>query len=426
MPARESDRSMTQSGPGVLVNRIAETLAPFEAYFDCDGFATYDPSDIYDTELGRRAKEAWARNSRIAFLYAAPLVLLDILLPQSRRMFAERKIHPICFAQVGLAYLRLAEVRQDSWDRYLALARRCFVSLKSCATASRSGIGWGLNINWETMSGHMPPLTPCHTQTAYVFELIMALNRVAPSDELIGYLDRIAKHSAYDYIEFEEPTVRSRVTGYSVMDTRAVLNAQSYRLVILLSAYALFHCQDYLDRALDSLEYLVRWQQKDGAWPYSPEERFVDGYHTCFILKNLFEANRILRTLGDLGRPATEVTARVAPCIDRGYRYFLDRLLDGDDRPIPFSVSDKPVPYRYDAYDLAEALNLVSLFGDVHRVARLIEFFHTTMRLPNGLGRYRYYPGVARILPGMSYHRYANSAFFLAAANALHRLSIRP
>ena len=210
MLARESDRSMTQSGPGDLVNRIAETLAPFEAHFDCDGFATYDPSDIYDTELGRRAKQAWARNSRVAFLYAAPLVLLDILLPQSRRMFAERKVHPICFAQVGLAYLRLAEVRQESWDRYLALARRRFVSLKSCATASRSRDRLGAEHQLGDRSGPMPPLTPCHTQTAYVFELIMAPNRVAPSDELIGYLDRIAKHSAYDYIEFEEPTVRSR------------------------------------------------------------------------------------------------------------------------------------------------------------------------------------------------------------------------
>jgi len=409
-----------------LVNQIGEVLAPFEAHFERYGYATYDSSDIYETALGRRAKRAWEKDSKTAFLYAAPLVILDILFPQSRRLFAEMKVQPICLAQVGLAYLRLAEVRQDSGDRYLALARRCFSDLKYCARATRSGIGWGLNINWSTKSGYMPPLTPCHSQTAYVFELIACLNRIAPSEELLGYLERIVNHTAFDYIEFEEPTVRSRVTGYSVMDTRAVLNAQSYRLVILLSGYTLFRCPDYLDRALDGLEYLIRWQQKDGSWPYSPEERFVDGYHTCFILKNLFETSNLLRTTGDLGDRATDLTARLAPSIDLGYRYFLDRLLDGVNRPIPFAVSNKPVLYRYDAYDLAEALNLVSLFGDVRRVAALIKFFRTTMRLPSGLGRYRYYPGVSPILPGISYHRYANSAFFLAAANALHRVSIRP
>ena len=152
----------------------------------------------------------------------------------------------------------------------------------------------------------------------------------------------------------------------------------------------------------------------------------MDAYHTCFILKNLFETSNLLRTTGDLGDRARDLTARLAPSIDLGYRYFLDRLLDGVNRPIPFAVSNKPVLYRYDAYDLAEALNLVSLFGDVRRVPALIEFFQTTMRLPSGLGRYRYYPGVSPILPGISYHRYANSAFFLAAANALHRVSIRP
>ena len=161
-----------------LVNQIGEVLAPFEAHFERYGYATYDSSDIYETALGRRAKRAWEKDSKTAFLYAAPLVILDILFPQSRRLFAEMKVQPICLAQVGLAYLRLAEVRQDSGDRYLALARRCFSDLKYCARATRSGIGWGLNINWSTKSGYMPPLTPCHSQTAYVFELIACLNRI--------------------------------------------------------------------------------------------------------------------------------------------------------------------------------------------------------------------------------------------------------
>lgn len=426
MVARDNDLPAMSAVPPDLPRQIAETLVPFEAHFGSGEFASYDPTDIYDTSLGRRAKKAWAKDSRAAaFLYATPLLLLDIFTPSVRKMFAKRKTHPICLAQAGLAFLRLAQVRPDAKDRYVSLARRCYTDLQTLATATRSGIGWGLDINWETQSGAMPPMTPCHTQTSYVFELITALSRLAPSDELTDCLERIAKHTAYDYMEFEEPVSRVRVTGYSVIDKRAVLNAQSYRMVILLSAYKFFGRRDYLERAVNSLEFLLRWQAKEGAWPYSPEEPFVDGYHTCFILKNLVEAHRILRRIEGLSWTA-ELKARAGVCIESGYRYFLQHLLDTHGRPIPFSVANKPVLYRYDAYDLAEALNLLSLFGDFHRVARLIGFFRTTMRLSTGLGRYRYYGGVSRIFPGSSYDRYANSAFFLAGANALHRLAGQP
>jgi hypothetical protein len=424
MAALEDNSSMARLPLQRLLDRITETLVPFEVHFGSGDLSSYDHTDIYDTKLGRLAKQAWARRSRLVFLYTAPLVLLDMFAPHSRKFFASKKVHPICLAHVGLAWLKLAEIRPDSRGKYLALAHRSWQPLQALATATRNGIGWGLNINWETQSGHMPPLSPCHTQTAYVFQFAMELNRIAPSDELLDCLWRIAQHTAYDYIEFEEQTVHSRVTGYSMHDTRPVLNAQSYRLVILLSAYTLFGRSDYLGRALDSLEYLIRWQRRDGAWQYSPTESFIDGYHTCFILKNLVEARRLLAGLKNIGERASLLNARVAATIETGYRYYTERLLDHRSRPIPFSLSNKPFFYLYDAYDVAEAINLTSLFGDFHHVARLIQFFHETMRLRNGLTRFRYYRGISWSLPGISYHRNANTAFFLSAANALNRLSI--
>ena len=151
-------------------------------------------------------------------------------------------------------------------------------------------------------------------------------------------------------------------TSYAPFRDRTVINAVSY------SMYARALCLAYLDsRERDRSERIIRkmyayirgQQQESGAWWYSPEAgSFIDCFHSCIVLKNIFKTNQLL---------ALEEASRV---IQKGYRYLLGAFLD-ENRFLfrRFSVANKPGLVRFDLYDCAEALNLTLLLED-YLVAR--------------------------------------------------------
>ncbi|MCC7487567.1 MAG: hypothetical protein IT529_21545 [Burkholderiales bacterium] len=426
MPGSSSRNAGSNDEDGAAATNIAgklwAVLRPIARSFDSGGLLSYDPYDIYETAAGRLSKRLWSRDNRLAFLIAAPLVGIDIVFPALRTVLSRQREHPICHAHAGLGYLALSELLPAQAADYQEAALREAEWLRANARQTSSGIGWGLNLRWETKSGYMAPNTPCHTQTAYAYLLFDRLYARGLGSGILETLAAIAEHTAHDFKQFTEPSSGARISGYSMMDTRPVVNAQSYRAAILVSAHERFDVRTYLECASESVRYILRTQREDGSWLYSPNEPFVDHYHTCFILKNLVAVADTLWVLDRAGRDTMVDAAEVTRAIERGYSFYRRELFNSEGGPRPFARTNKPALHVYDAYDFAEAINLLSLFGDWKGLEPVIDLYLLKMQLRNGLGRYRYFYGLSRLTEGLSYHRYANSATFLAALNALSRL----
>jgi hypothetical protein len=410
------------SSPEQLVPILSKSVIDLQEAFLRDGLEGYDPGDIFDTRLGRLAKKLWRKGAKLSFAVAAPLQIIDIVFPQIRHLIAEKRKHAICYAQFGLACLALRETSLKESVDYRRLAERCVDDLMALGVRTKSGIGWGINLHWESLGGTIPPNTPCHTQTGYVFAFLDRLLECGIGDDTRTTLLDIAEHTLRDYREFVDDQTGEWVTGYSMLDDRVVTNAISYRASILLRAAELFRNPEYLGRGLSSVRFVLKSQDADGSWEYGRDAHFVDGYHTCFVLKNLAFSRDVLSRAATWSSECGLVVEEMSSAIEAGYGYYLRALLDEHGVPIPFSVRDKPLVYEYDSYDIAEGIGVLSRFREPQRLEQVLNFLMKRMQTKHGLYKFRYFRYLSTILEGMTYPRYANTALFLAMAEALHRL----
>jgi hypothetical protein len=78
---------------------------------------------------------------------------------------------------------------------------------------------------------------------------------------------------------------------------------------------------------------------------------YIDNFHTCFNLKNLFKIQRI--------RPEP----RIESAIRRGFGYYREHLIDRDGNPKPFAVKPRLQLAKLEMYDFAESITLGALIG---------------------------------------------------------------
>jgi hypothetical protein len=152
-------------------------------------------------------------------------------------------------------------------------------------------------------------------------------------------------------------------------------------------------------------------QSEDGSWPYAVDglDRFVDNFHTCFVLKNLL---KVWRITGD---------EAVAAAITSGYAYYKRHLLDGDGQPRPFAETPRLVPYRRTLYDYAEGIALALLLDELDADAWAVGDRLTSALLSEWVVRDGHF-ATERLLVGWNrvpFHRWAQAQTFHALVRRL-------
>jgi hypothetical protein len=123
----------------------------------------------------------------------------------------------------------------------------------------------------------------------------------------------------------------------------------------LFEADARFGLPEYKAKAQKNLNFILQSQRDDGAWLYAfdaPGEDFIDHFHTCFVLKNLFKINLRLKN------PA------ITEAIKKGYAYYRKELFYADGLPKAFAKQPRTQIVKLEMYNFAEAITLGALLRD--------------------------------------------------------------
>lgn len=382
-----------------MQKRMLETIGKLSSFMHSRNYASYDWWDLWSSKIGSWSKSLYHKNNLIGLPFVVALQFFDLLFPQFRKYYASEKIYPIVLAHSGLANLNLYDYSGDK--KYLLYSIELGELLYKEATVTLNGIGWGMKHDWITINGLIPSGTPCNTQTAYAYELFLKLFLITNEDKYKHYLDKIANHI---YSDFNE-TINNAIVNcsYSTLDHRRVINANSYRMFMLLEYGTRFNKSKFYTKGIGTLNYLKSMQNPDGSWPYSEEQHFVDHYHTCFVLKNL------LKVKGIIGQQFLDYNEM----LDKGVKYYLNSLFYVNQLPKPFTVKPRSTLFKYDCYDVAESLNLLlDIENQESKVENILEFALSKMQASGGWFKFRIYKfPVAFQIP---YMRYANSAMFMA------------
>jgi len=252
---------------------------------------------------------------------------------------------------MGFAFL--ASVRNE--EKWLQRARHFLSVLETTRCSGLKEYGWGYPFDWETIDGTIPAGTPLITTTPYVYEAFSQVYRLDHDPRWLAIMESIARHVFSDYRDLETE-IEAASCSYtpSENDKCLVVNASAYRAFLLAKAGAELAQPRYLETARRNIRFVANAQNADGSWPYSADGRrgFVDHFHTCFVLKSLTKAARLIDC------------HEAEHAIEQGIQYYLRHLFDEMGLPRPFARPPRLITYQRELYDYAECLNLAVLLQE--------------------------------------------------------------
>jgi hypothetical protein len=280
------------------------------------------------------------------------MVLIEMFCPSLRTFFVRKERFATADAQMALAFLNLYALTEDSTA--LSEATSLCDALIATSVPGYSGYCWGYPFDWQNSMALWRRNTPYITTVPYGFEAFLGLYQATQNSR---YLDAAKSVARFVYCDLRDTLVSADATAasYSPIDSGKVVNASAYRAFVLSKAGSSLGESQYLDKAEKNLNFVLQAQRDDGSWLYaldSPQESFIDHFHTCFVLKNLFKINQVL------DRP------RIQESIKAGYKYYREHLFHDNGLPKSFSLEPRRQITRLELYNVAEAITLGVLLRD--------------------------------------------------------------
>ena len=350
--ALPSDAKARAAGSTSAIEPVATVLSRFIAWLDEYGEASPDHQSYFAGPVGGRAKALYYRQKALGTLAVAPMIFSEAFLPAARRLFHEPMRFPIADAHYAMGFAFLYETTRDK--AHLRKATHFLRALQRSRSPKCRDYAWGYPFDWVTSNGTIPRDTPFITSTPYAFEAFLQVFGIDHRREWRSVLESIVRHVCLDIRDIPL-SARASSCGYSPDDTRGgVVNASAYRAFLLTSASRVFDREEYWSIAERNLAFVLESQNQDGSWPYAVDgaRGFVDHFHTCFVMKALAKIHTLTGHQGCL------------EALERGVRFYLVNLFDGDGLPRPFAVAPRLTVYKRELYDCAEAINLCLLLRD--------------------------------------------------------------
>jgi hypothetical protein len=325
----------------------------FLHWLDRVGYESHDPYDIWGTRYGLWSRKVYYAKGKLGIPLVAPLVAVDLLWPSLRTLFLKKDRYATCDAQLLLAFLNLHQVTGEAkhLERAIALGEE----IMGYSIPGFRGPCWGYPFDWQNNKDEVwPKNTPYITCTPYCYEAYLGLFEATGNPKYREWIEGIAEFVHGDLKDL--PTGPDTAAGsYSPFDQRQVVNATAYRAYVLADAGKRFGRQDYLAASRRNLNFVLESQAADGSWLYAMNEKksYIDNFHTCFNLKNLFKIHRI------------EPDARIEDSIRRGFAYYREHLIDAEGNPKPFAVKPRMQLAKLEMYDFAEGITLGALIGEM-------------------------------------------------------------
>jgi hypothetical protein len=374
-----------------------------------DGLS-HDPYDLWGTRYGLFSRRLYYAKHPLGVPLVAPLLLAEILCPSVRVFLVGKQRFATSDAQLALAFLNLHALTGEK--KFLTRAEEFAAHLLRTSIPGYRGHCWGYPFDWQNNHGLWKRNTPFITATPYCFEVFLGLHDATGERRHWEVAESIARFVQEDL--HDTPTSADAAAGsYSPNDHSQVLNASAYRVMVLAEAARRFNEPRYAQTAQRNLNFILQNQRADGAWLYAldhPSERFIDHFHTCFVIKNLIKVNRHMQS------------DAVAQAIVKGYEYYRRELFDAEGLPKSFTIQPRTQLVKLEMYNFAEAITLGAMLKESIPAAfahaqELAAWLIARHQLPDGHFTTRVYRGGWRHT--VPFIRWPQSQIFYALTNLL-------
>jgi hypothetical protein len=294
-----------------------------EDWIEKRGLRGYDRFDVRAHPLVRAAQpNPLARKATTG--------LTDLFPTLSRRLLGiAPQENAKAFALVALGNLR--RYQATGREAHLDSARRHLRWLLDHPSEGYAGTCWGYPFDVSGKGLDTPRYTPVVVVSAIAGEAFALAWHITKDEEYRTTVRSIARFIEQDIPRLDGPD-GAYCFAYTPGDRRRVHNASLHAAAHLARTFAITGEESLLGLAKPAIEFTLKGQRDDGAWPYgvhAPEDPYeakllslVDHHHTGFVLRSLYEINSVLNE------------DRIREQVSRGFLFYRENLFDPDGAPV--------------------------------------------------------------------------------------------
>lgn len=333
-----------------------------ENYLLTSDLSTYDPYDVWKTDIGVKIKKLYYKNKYIGLLPAGIITIYDLYINNKKRNNYSKQEYPITRAQTAITLLNLYE--QEKNLKYIEYAKKHIDWLLENGSTGYSGHCWGMNYDWVySAEDTYDKNIPFSTHTPYPLEALVQYYNITKDETVLNAIKSVFLFLEKD-IQVMKESKDILILSYGVEKDRIVTNANSYSMYMYALLLNFFpEKEEYIKKKITKLyNFICSAQQDNGSWLYAPydDDTFIDCFHSAIVVKNIIKTAK-LTYLEDADTIST-----------RGYTYIIKSFMNEEYNLCKrFSVSNKISITKFDLYDNAEVLNLAIMQKDYETISKL-------------------------------------------------------
>lgn len=315
-------------------------------YCETRDFSGHDPFDGLNSGLFQMTAFKHVRLARLAWLQMFKRSPLDL-----RSAFAVKKgANPKGLALFSLAELSLFRVTKDTehMENAVRLIDRLLeAKIVGKTKDGRATMSFGYNFDWQSRVFYAPKGTPAIVPTAFGSQLLMEAYDVFGDEKYLNAAEEICLFILNELNRTDE-TDDEVCFSYTPIDRSVIFNASLLAGESLARVGAATRNEEYLEMAAKTVRFVIRRQNKGGAWIYGADEsqKWVDNFHTAYVLLSLYRISSEIE----------ELQSDTFDAINLGGAYWLNNFFLDDGAPKYYDNETYPI----DIHSAAVAISTMS------------------------------------------------------------------
>jgi len=332
------------------------------SYCERQDFAGHDPFDGLNSRLFQATPLKHLRAARLAWLQMVKRSPADVrtLLKVPGGVNAK-----------GIALFTLAELsRLRATGETLhaenagALADRLLEArIVGRTPDGRDTAAFGYNFDWQSRSFYAPQGMPAVVPTAFACGAFLEAFEAFRDERYIKTANEICLFILY---QLNRPAwIEDEICfSYTPNDNGVVYNASLLAGEVLARVGQITGNDEYKTKAVKAARFVLNRQRDDGAWVYgeAPTQRWVDNFHTGYILVSLYR----------IARAVPQLEAETSDAVANGIGYWLDKFFLDDGTPKYYDNAIYPIDIHSAAVAIATMSELHLRDEDLLPMARKV------------------------------------------------------
>jgi hypothetical protein len=336
------------------------------SYMESESYRGFDPYDGLSSPIIQIAfkKNKFLRFGIQQLVKRSPINLRPIL-------NIKKGFNPVTLGLCIQAYSNLMEIFPENGPLYEERIKYLIKELIPLIAPGYHGACWGYDFPWQARHAAIPALKPNIVATGIITHALYKYYKKSGSTEARDLCINAADFVLLDLQRsFDHETF---CFSYSPFDSQQVYNASAKGIRLLSEVFSISGEKTIEPIARQAASYIIKRQRADGSWHYSETGKWIDNYHTGYVLDCLLDYSECM---GDTS---------IQNCLNKGFEFYQNAFFTADG--IPKLFPDKKFPI--DSTAAGQSLSTLSKFHDLPTAIKVANWMIANMQSPEGYYYYR-------------------------------------